>query len=55
MGENMEGVVGINGLDCGDGVGGGFAGFLDLSRPISCCRRSTVRLIDSKPMLISRL
>ena len=56
-GENREGgwVAGVNGLGCGNGVGGGFAGPLDFSRPMSSCTRSIDKLIDSRPMLVSRL
>ena len=52
VGENREEVAGENGLD---GVGGGFVGFLGFSRPMSSWMRSTVKLIDSRPMLVSRL
>ena len=53
--ENREGVVGINGLGCDDGGGGERVESLGFNRLKSSCTRSTVRLIDSRPMLISRL
>ena len=55
MGENREGVAGENGLGCGGEIGGDVAGFLGFSRLMSSCTRLTERLIDSRPMLISRL
>ena len=55
VGEGRGGVARGNGFGCGDGVGEVFVGFLDFSRPMSSCTRSTVKLIDSRPMLISRL
>jgi len=51
-GENREGDVGINELG---GVEGDFAGPPGFSRPTSSRTRSMVRLIDSRPMLASRL
>jgi len=51
-GENREGDVGTNELG---GVGGDFAGSLGFSRPTSSRTRSTVKLMDSRPMLVSRL
>lgn len=50
--EDREGVAGVNGLG---GVKGDFMGFLDFNRPMSSCTRLTVKLIDSRPTLISRL
>lgn len=55
MGENREGDEGEGGVGCGGGVEGGFVDFLGFSRPMSSCARSTVKLIDSRPMLTSRL
>jgi len=51
-GENREGDVGIN--EPG-GVEGDFSGSLGFRRLMSSRTRSTVRLIDSMPMLVSRL
>jgi len=55
VGGDRGGVARGNGLGFGDRVGGVFVGFLDFSLPMSSCTRSTVKLIDSRPMLISRL